>query len=47
MKAYILQVQGWGDSEDEFVNVGVFSSKDFVSQAEWRDKQIDKILNDD
>lgn len=26
-KAYILQVQGWGDDEYEFVNVGVFSSK--------------------
>lgn len=27
MKAYVLQVQGWGDDEDEFVNVGVYSSK--------------------
>ena len=26
-KVFVLQVQGWGDDEDEFVNVGVYSSK--------------------
>jgi hypothetical protein len=26
-KVYIVQVQGWGDSENEFVNVGAFSTK--------------------
>jgi len=38
---YVLQVQGWGDDEDEFVNVGVYDSKvgaetaqrNFISEA--------------
>lgn len=25
-EVYILLVQGWGDREDEYVNVGVYSS---------------------
>lgn len=25
-KVYIVQVQGWGDSEDQFYNCGVFKS---------------------
>ena len=27
MQVYILQVQGWGDSEDEFYNVAAFSTR--------------------
>ena len=26
-KVYIVQVQGWGDSEDEFYNVGAYSTR--------------------
>ena len=26
-KVYIVQVQGWGDSEDEMYNVGAFSTR--------------------
>jgi hypothetical protein len=26
-KVYIVQVQGWGDSEDEFYNCGAFSTR--------------------
>lgn len=27
MQVFVLQVQGWGDDEYEFVNVGVYSSR--------------------
>ncbi len=27
-KVYIVQVQGWGDSEDQFYNCGAFSTRD-------------------
>ena len=27
MQVYILQVQGWGDDEDEFYNVGAYSTR--------------------
>ena len=27
MQVYIVQVQGWGDSEDEFYNVGAYSTR--------------------
>lgn len=33
-QVFVLQVQGWGDSEDEFVNVGVFSSLVNAEQAQ-------------
>jgi len=26
-KVYIVQVQGWGDSEDEFYNCGAYSTR--------------------
>ena len=26
-KVYIVQVQGWGDNENEFYNVGAFSTR--------------------
>ena len=26
-KVYILQVQGWGDNENEFYNMGAFSTR--------------------
>ena len=26
-KVFIVQVQGWGDSEDEFYNCGTFSTR--------------------
>ena len=26
-KAYIVQIQGWGDSEDEFYNMGAYSTR--------------------
>ena len=32
-KVYIVQVQGWGDSEDEMYNVGAFST---LARAEAR-----------
>ena len=27
MQVYIVQVQGWGDDEDEFYNVGAYSTR--------------------
>lgn len=32
-KVYILQAQGFGDSEYEFANIGVFSSKEKLEAA--------------
>ena len=26
-KVYMVQIQGWGDSEDEFYNVGAYSTR--------------------
>ena len=26
-KVYIVQIQGWGDSEDEFYNMGTYSTR--------------------
>jgi len=26
-KIYIVQIQGWGDSEDEFYNMGAYSTR--------------------
>jgi len=26
-KIYIVQIQGWGDNEDEFYNMGTFSTR--------------------
>jgi len=26
-KTYIVQIQGWGDSEDEFYNMGAYSTR--------------------
>jgi hypothetical protein len=26
-KVYIVQIQGWGDSEDEFYNMGAYSTR--------------------
>ena len=33
-KVYVLQAQGWGDSEDEFYNMGVYDSKVAVETAQ-------------
>jgi hypothetical protein len=33
---FILQVQGWGDSEDAFYNTGAFSSRELAEAAETR-----------
>ena len=33
-KVYVLQVQGWGDSEDAFYNTGVFSTRAKAAAAE-------------
>jgi hypothetical protein len=33
-KVYILQVQGWGDDEDAFVNTGAFSTRELAEQAQ-------------
>jgi hypothetical protein len=33
-KMYVLQVQGWGDNEDAFYNMGVYNSKVAVETAQ-------------
>ena len=33
-KVYVLQVQGWGDNENEFYVTGVYDSKDAVETAQ-------------
>lgn len=32
-KVYIVQVQGWGDSEDEFVNISAHSTQALAEAA--------------
>ena len=34
MTVYILQAQGWGDLEDAFYNVGVYSTRERAESAE-------------
>ena len=43
-KVYVLQVQGWGDSEDAFYNTGVFSTRAKALSAE---KQLLKEAAED
>lgn len=46
-KVYVLQAQGFGDSEYEYYNIGVYSSKDKLTaalagmQAEWLADDMD------
>ena len=51
-KVYVLQVQGWGDDEDAFENVGVFDSIDSLENAKqnlvreaYDDGLTDVVLN--
>jgi len=32
-KVYIVQIQGWGDSEDEFYNMGTYSTRSKAEAA--------------
>lgn len=32
-KVFVLQAQGFGDSEDEFYNIGVFSTEEKLESA--------------
>ena len=51
-KVYILKVQGFGDSEDEFVNYGVYRSRKDLDntlsdlQAEWAEDGLDDVVTD-
>ena len=46
-KVYILQAQGFGDDEDAFENIGVFSSRAKLekaleeSQAQWAEDDLE------
>lgn len=33
-KVYVLQAQGWGDNEDEFYNIGVYSDRIYAETAQ-------------
>jgi hypothetical protein len=51
-KVYVLQVQGWGDDEDAFYNIGVYNSIDNLENAKqncvreaYDDGLIDVVLN--
>jgi hypothetical protein len=51
-KVYVLQVQGWGDNEDEFYNTGVYDSIDSLENAKqnlvreaYDDGLTDVVLN--
>jgi hypothetical protein len=52
-KMFVLQVQGWGDDEDAFENVGVYDSKVGAETAqrnliaEALDDGLDAITNID
>ena len=47
MQVYIVQVRGWGDHEDSFYNVAVFSSRELADayitqlQADYAGQQVD------
>lgn len=40
MKVFVLQAQGFGDNEYEFYNIGVYSTKEGIEQAQ------EEVLND-
>ncbi len=48
-KVYILQALGFGDREDEFYNIGVYSSKAAAASAEltlqeqWQEDGLDYV----
>ena len=51
-KVYVLQVQGWGDDEDAFENIGVYDSIDSLENAKqnlvreaYDDWLTDVVLN--
>jgi len=51
-KVYVLQVQGWGDDEDAFYNIGVYDSTDSLENAKqncvreaYDDGLTDVVLN--
>jgi hypothetical protein len=51
-KVYVLQVQGWGDNENEFYNTGVYDSIDSLENAKqnlvreaYDDGLTDVVLN--
>jgi len=51
-KVYVLQVQGWGDDEDAFENIGVYDSVDSLENAKqnfvreaYDDGLTDVVLN--
>jgi len=50
-KVYVLQAQGWGDSENEFYNIGVYDSIDSLENAkqncirEAYDDELEVVLN--
>lgn len=45
MTIYILQAQGFGDREEEFYNIGVYSTRERAESAERN--LIDEALTDD
>ena len=50
-KVYILQAQGFGDDEDEYVNIGAFSSPKKLKAAlalleeEWAEDDMEVATN--
>lgn len=49
-KVYILQAQGFGDSEYEFANIGVYSSMEklqaelVILQEEWLEDGLEDVV---
>jgi hypothetical protein len=47
-QVYIVQIQGWGDDEDEFYNMGTFSTRAKAEAGleemlqEWEDNGSDR-----
>jgi hypothetical protein len=50
-RVYVLQAQGFGDDEDAYENIGVFSSKERLEtvltslQEEWAEDDLEVVTN--
>ena len=48
---YVLQAQGFGDDEDAYENIGVFTSQDKLETAlasleeEWAEDELEVVTN--
>ena len=50
-RVYVLQAQGFGDDEDAYENIGVFTSRDKLEstlaelEEEWAEDELEVVTN--